>query len=67
MVELSFHKVHVPRPTVEGTHITLHHSDNQIQHVNNKAFTIEAHPAQVTGFMALFHMCPIMMSHITPP
>ena len=40
---------------LEDKHITLHHSEQQTHHMNNKAFTIEDHPGQIAHFMALFH------------
>ena len=50
---------------IGDTHITPHHSDHQIQHVTNKAFTIEGHPGQITGFTALLHVNTSIMSYIT--
>ena len=41
---------------IEDIHITQHHLDHHIQIVVNEAFTIEGHPDQVIGSIALIHM-----------
>ena len=51
---------------IEDIHITTHPSGHSIQLVNNKAFIIEGHPGQVTGFTTLLHLSTLIMSSIPP-
>ena len=50
---------------IEDTHNRPHHSDHQIQHIHNMAFTIVGHPSQLAGFTALLHLSTQIMSSIT--
>ena len=53
MVETVISQIAHTKEFKKKTHISPHQSDCQAQHVNNKAFTIEGDPGQVTCFIAL--------------
>ena len=59
----SFHKLHIPwNSEWKNTHITLHHSDCQIQQMTNKAF-IKGLPLLLWPFL---HVHTPIMSSLPP-
>ena len=51
---------------IEESHIIIHLSDHQNQHVNNMAFMKGVHPGQVSGFAAFLYLSTTIVSCITP-
>ena len=67
MVEMVISQTtHTKELKIEDTHITLHHSDNKIQCVTNKAFTTEGHPGQLTDLTVPLHLSTPIVSSIPP-